>query len=467
MQESTQRNLCRLGFVVLALIPTILTISWSLWCMTPFSQMLTKSVWETHLTRTIGVSVQIDQICVIAPNRYRIRGLQLTHPETGKAIGNLERLELADSGEGGCDAWLVKVNGGHLSLDSLRYLVTQLHERCLCQPQQNYPRVSFVADDINIADGETILLRSIHWESQFDGSREQSILRCTASWKPFPDETNSINNAVINNGVLKTVQPLTLIANRQHSIVEPMTTWRVNSAGYSIPVALLSSLYGQPLAFGPNATVRGDFESKQTRYDWDLLISSIKVSDVKWDQVTAALPFRLLGSGGVTIEQAYIYNGQVHNADAIIELRNGSISRAWLANSQQDLSIRILEEVFTGAITMVPFEAMKARLTMDATGLEIRGEVPDVQGNVINSILADGSGGRVYEPESPKVGWSKVIRWLTNDPFDSTQFNNTSNSNSLSTIQQASHVVPNDGASNVERWLTTVLPSDKAIAQRR
>jgi len=467
MQESTQRSLCRLGFVVFAALPTLLTVAWSIWCMTPFSQMLGQSVWETHLARILGVSVQIDRVDVVAPNRYRFQGLQITHPETGKPIGGFERIELVASRETGKEAWLVRIHRGRMSVESLRYLVTQLHERWLCQPQHNYPRVHFIAESIDVSQGPDLLLESIRWESQFVGRRDQSVLECEVSWKQLPIESKSVDKSVKPIEDLARIEPLTFAATRQHLLAEPMTTWRLKTAGYTIPVSLLACLYGQSLALGTNVMLRGDLESKQTQYDWDLFINAAQISHVTWDQLTSSLPFRLLGNGGISIQQAYVLNGQVQTADATIESRNGSVSRAWLVASQKDLAMRIDPDVLSGSVTMVPFEAMKVRLMMDANGLGMAGAIPDPEGIAIHSIFADGRGGIVYEPEKAKVLWSMIARWLTNDPFDSTAFNQTAEVNPANPIQPASHQTSGSHSKSMARWLTTVLPSDSTTVQRR
>jgi hypothetical protein len=247
-----------------------------------------------------------------------------------------------------------------------------------------------------------------------------------------------------------------------------LTTWRVRTARYAIPEVILGALFKNNFSLGNTATVQGEFEAKQTRFDWDLLIESVQVKNVSWDQITSSLPFRLLGTGEVSIANAYLLNGQIQRADAVINARSGSISRAWLANSQQALSTLIQPDILSGAITMVPFEVICARLQMDSIGLTISGGVPDVNGKYMNSIIADGRGGIVYEPNDSTLTWPSITHWLTHDPFQaSSAFQQPRAGSPDGSIQQASHQEIPHTASALGRWLTNVLPMNASVLQRR
>ena len=468
MQESAQRSLCRLGFVVFAGLPTFLTIAWCLWSLTPISQRMARSAWENQIASILGVSVQIEQVQVIAPNRYRLRGIHLTHPETSQLIVALDQMDLLESKNGGREEWLMVLKKGRLAVEPMRFLVSQIHERWLCQPQQNYPRVHCIADDISIYESNGLVLESLHWESQFAGQRELSTLDCSATWKLPSDKSNDTISPSTAFEEPATRQPLTIVAFRQHTLEEPLTTWRLRTSQYAVPQAIIASLCRQRILIGDRATVQGVFESKQTRFDWDLLMESVQVKNVTWDQMTSSLPFRLLGTGAVSIANAYLLNGQIQSVDAILSARSGSISRTWLDSSQQDLATRIQPDILKGAITMVPFEAISTRLEMDSSGLTISGGIPDVNGKYMNSIVADGRGGIVYEPSDPKVTWPSITRWLLHDPFaTSNAFQQPSEAGADVPVQHASHQTPNRTASNLGRWLTTVLPIDTSASQRR
>lgn len=468
MQESAQRSWCRLGFVVFAGLPTAFTILWCLWSLSPFSQMVARSAWETQIAKVLGVSVQIDYVHVVAPNRYRVRGLRLTHPETKQLIVTLDQTDLVKSIIGGRQEWLMLLKKGRLAVEPLRFLVSQIHERWLCQPQQNYPRFHCIAEDVSVFKNDDLVLESVRWESQFVGHSDLSTLECSASWKRSSEATRNVTDSTKAIAESTTVEPLTIVAIRQHTLEEPLTTWRLRTSEYAVPEAIIASFCRQRITMGSNASVKGIFESQQTRFDWNLFMESVQIENVTWEQVTSSLPFRLLGTGYVSIARAYLLNGQIQSADATINARSGSISRAWLANSQQEFATLIQPDILTGAITMVPFEAMSAKIDMDSSGLTIAGGIPDVNGKYMNSIIADGRGGIVYEPNESKVSWLSITRWLTHDPFASSIANQSSlDSTSDGSVQQASHQSPSRTASGIGRWLTTVLPMDTSDIQKR
>jgi hypothetical protein len=430
--------------------------------------MVARSTWETQIAGVLGVSVQIDQVQTIAPNRYRFRGLRLTHPETKQLIVTLDQTDLVKSTIGGRQEWLMLLKSGRLSVEPLRFLVSQIHERWLCQPQQNYPRFHCIADDVSVFKNEALVLENVHWESQFVGHSDLSTLECSASWKRSTEPTRNVTDSSKTFVESTTVEPLTIVAIRQHTLEEPLTTWRLRTSEYAVPEAIIASLCRQRINIGSNASIKGAFESQQTRFDWNLLMDSVQIENVTWDQVTSSLPFRLLGSGHISIASAYLLNGQIQSADATINARSGSISRTWLANSQPEFGTRIQPDILKGAITMVPFEAMIAKIDMDSSGLVITGGIPDVNGKYMNSLIADGRGGIVYEPSESKVDWPSITRWLTHDPFEaSTATQSPLNSTSNNSVQQASHQSPSSSASGIGRWLTTVLPIDTSGIQRR
>ena len=110
MHESSQRGLCRAAFVLLGVIPLIFVIGLSIAQFIPAYQSRRAAHWSAWLSTRLGVQVQIAAVESLAPERYVLHGLKISHPESRAALGRVRSVAVDRSGTG----WKVKLNGPEL-----------------------------------------------------------------------------------------------------------------------------------------------------------------------------------------------------------------------------------------------------------------------------------------------------------------------------------------------------------------
>ena len=62
MHERTRRNLCRLAFLALGVVPTLCTLAWASYRTSPLYAEAERRMWETRLSAATGFSTQIGRL---------------------------------------------------------------------------------------------------------------------------------------------------------------------------------------------------------------------------------------------------------------------------------------------------------------------------------------------------------------------------------------------------------------------
>ena len=95
LHESSQRGLCRAAFVLLGVGPLLLVIGFSIVQFIPAYQENRAQAWSTWLSGRLGVDVQIAAIESLAPERFVLHGLRLSHPESRASLGRIRSVGIS------------------------------------------------------------------------------------------------------------------------------------------------------------------------------------------------------------------------------------------------------------------------------------------------------------------------------------------------------------------------------------
>ncbi|MEM1304923.1 MAG: hypothetical protein AAGG46_08495, partial [Planctomycetota bacterium] len=90
MHETTQRHVCRVAFLSLCVLPTVLLAGW-----------VGSRSWPGHsdavlaaVGRRLGVRLAAERLSTPRPGTWRAENLALDDPETGQPLATLDRVEV-------------------------------------------------------------------------------------------------------------------------------------------------------------------------------------------------------------------------------------------------------------------------------------------------------------------------------------------------------------------------------------
>src|SRR5262245_28888873 len=129
MHHSTRLLLCRLGFLLFCVAPTVVVSGWIVFRSAQGTAAQTAE-WEGELTSRLGLTVQIEQVDYPHPNLARLRGVRLLDPETCTPLASAAQLEISPTAAG----WNVAAVEPSLEVRHLPRLAAALDSHLLRRP---------------------------------------------------------------------------------------------------------------------------------------------------------------------------------------------------------------------------------------------------------------------------------------------------------------------------------------------
>ena len=85
LHESTRRGLCRMGFVLVCILPVCAIAAASVW----INSDAQRKSYERTLTQMLSLDVSIDRVVLTHLNGIRYEGIRFADPETGAPVGEV------------------------------------------------------------------------------------------------------------------------------------------------------------------------------------------------------------------------------------------------------------------------------------------------------------------------------------------------------------------------------------------
>src|SRR4029450_2230413 len=136
---TTERRilLCRWGFVLFCLLPTLVVGVWALArAESGINPLIAKGEIEQELARRLGLMVEIDRARGTA-SAFRLEGLCFRDPETGEIVAHAAAVDAVHADY----RWQITAFGPAVMLTHARRLLPRLHDRLLCGPDEASPGI--------------------------------------------------------------------------------------------------------------------------------------------------------------------------------------------------------------------------------------------------------------------------------------------------------------------------------------
>jgi hypothetical protein len=389
MHDRTQRLLCRWGFLLFCVAPTLAVAVCISVVRSPAYVAAHRAACERRLSDALGLNVSVGQVRESLQGVTQIEQVVLAEPETGAVIGRIRHLEFGrQDGQ-----WVVLASQPEIEGEHIWRLWELLHERVL------RGRAADALDGLFYA-GE-ITIRQAGGQSATTLTDVRSLLRTTEAGPQATIEFRDV--------ALQMSEPAQLRITRNRQAQPPATRWELNTRSTALPCTLLADYLDILRTVGDRATFQGTIEAMPAAAGWEGEIAG-RFLDVDLDRLTDRRPHKLSGFAEVVLRRARFQAGRLSDAAGDVTCHGGVVTRSLLYQADKSLGLVADARLLTPqANTLVVFRQLKLGFTLDRSGIRIAGQcLPHGSG----VVMTDDGGPLLSSQAREVVQVSALVRTL-------------------------------------------------------
>jgi hypothetical protein len=360
--------LCRLGFVLLAIVPTLGTCGWlisravdRIESVSP-ADALTAAALAADLSRQLGVVVEIDAIQSVDSENsssdapliaYELTGLRLVDPETSRPLASTDTATLTLAGE----ACHVSVALVQTSVDALPQLARVLHDRFLCGPAASLPTATLDIRQLVIAGGDspqTLAGLALILRRTPTGPQAEFTFQPAAAPPDLPQVR------------------LSLARNRD--VAPPATLITLDTSGHVLPFSLIASLVPELQASARGVSFRGSAQFVPAREGVrGTLTGTFRGLDLD-RLVSERFPHQLAGVAELIVDRAVFSDRRLQSLSGRLLADRGGISPSLVAAACEHLELDTpLDPAALASDRLLPYTQLAIGFRLDGQSIELTG----------------------------------------------------------------------------------------------
>jgi hypothetical protein len=358
LHEALRRRLCVLAFLLLCVAPTAAVLAWGVSRHLPW---YVRAEAE-RLAGPLGLEVSLDRVFHPRPGVVVYEGLQLTDPETGRAILHCRQLRAAwskpaDANTTARQTLSLAASGAEIDAAGLDRLVELI--------QRGLRRGPGWADIEVCLNALEVSVRSAPSARMMTGV--EGFLR--------PVHGGSYGEIWFRLAGTETAEPVRIRIGRDRGKKPPCTGLEFYTGGGAMPCSLLALGLPGLDRLGPQSRFRGRIWMNETpegqTCDLTGQFAEIDLERLLGDR----FPHTLGGTAQLTVEQARLQEGRLQQAAGSLTAGPGAVSRSLLDSAIQSLGLaQGVEPPGTG--DLVAYEQLAVAFQLDGAGLRLRGVCP-------------------------------------------------------------------------------------------
>ena len=351
MHERTRRNLCRLAFLALGVLPTVCTLAWASYRVSPIYAVVEKKAWEQRLTTLTGLITRVEQVEHPAGGSILLHHLELIDSDGNDRVAVIRQAEIAYFPEG----VVVRLSQPEVASGKFLRLWDTLHSRVLQGPT---PTTA-----VQISCGELTLEV---------GARAQTftMVRCTV--EPSPANIRASIDFQVAGVEMPT--PARLVIDRNRQISPPMTTWLLQTAT-PLQCGLFAD-YSSALAnLGANAAFQGSVSCQMLRNNTSAQLQGV-FTQVDLGKLTEPLKHRLNGFATVSLQQAVIDRGVLSTLSGSVDCLGGNVSQSFVDALAQHVPLATPEVQLASRNELVRYDRLAFQFAVSDDGFVMSGLAP-------------------------------------------------------------------------------------------
>jgi hypothetical protein len=192
----------------------------------------------------------------------------------------------------------------------------------------------------------------------------------------------------------ETPEPARIRVVRNRQVSPPASGFELHTGGGELPCTVLAMGLDELKPLGPHCRFRGYIWANETPDGWQGEVTGQLVELDLGGLVTDHFPYKLAGSGEVTIQSARFRRGRLEEGSAIVVAGPGMIDRSLLTAAIDRLGLAAGTEPLPAG-ELVPYEQLAFSATLDAQGLRLGGRCTAAEPG---TILSDGRNRLLGEP---------------------------------------------------------------------
>lgn len=392
MHDRTRRLLCRLGFLLFCVAPTLTGGIWISVVRSPAYVAARRIACQRRLSDALGLVVSVDAVCESLQGVTRLEHVVLAEPETGAVIGRVRQVEF-----GRQDGQLVvlasqpEIEGEHIW-----WLWETLHDRLLRARLADAPDALFYAGEVTIRPGGG--------QSATTLTDVRSQLQTTEAG---PRATLEFRDVAVPMS-----EPAQLRITRNRLVQPPATRWELNTRSTALPCTLLADYLHVLRSVGDRATFQGTIEAMPAADGWEGEIAG-RFADVDLDRLTERRPHKLSGSAEIVVRRARFRAGRLVDAAGDLTCHGGVVTRSLLYQADKSLGLVADARLLTPqANTLVVFRELRLGFTLDQSGIRIAGQCPPHGSGI---VMTDDGGPLLSSRTREAVQVTALVRTLAPD----------------------------------------------------
>ena len=354
IHESTQRELCRVIFLVLALIPLVFVACYSFVRITPWYQSYQKELWQRRISDNLGVNVRFSSIEFPSPERFRAHNFVCLHPETGKQILKVDKINAAMDRSG----WTVDLVSPELNGPQIQSAMQVIHDWFLCRPQKSASLLRLSLPEMLVFDGvENTKFQNVEVGLQPTETASSLYLKFSIAGQNFSESS-------------------TLVIKRHHALACPTTHLELISNDISIPCRLLAKRFPTLHELGNDAGFRGTMAWTQNDQNWDANITGVFES-VDLGIVTAPIGSPIRGKANLLIDQALIADDRLLVAKGSLDMSgtNGTAETEWVHRTRDAFRLHAQESLWKLENKTARIDRLAVQFELAPNGLKLEGKI--------------------------------------------------------------------------------------------
>ncbi|MFO0868695.1 MAG: hypothetical protein U0935_07060 [Pirellulales bacterium] len=392
MHETTRRLVCRAGFLLGCVLPTLAVLGWVGYLRSPMYREAERVAWCETLSRQLGVDVVIERVVHPEPRVTWLEGVTLGDPETGRPLASVSRVELGRE-EGG---WVAFLAAADVPCEQLTRLIEVAHPIVWRRAGGAAPVWHLVIGSLQLSGGSaphTLLDVEFHGQSSTAGN---------------PDPQVRIEFRVAGVSMR---QPAQVTITRLRHTDPPTTAWACDTGPQALPASLLAIAWSELGQLGDDCHVSGHWLWREETRGWSGEAQG-RLTQVDLNRVvTDRFPHKLSGIADIVISRLRWEQNRLVDAAGSITSEGGVVSQSLMLAASQENALQwaVPERVTASRQTLWKYRQLGLGFELTAQGVQLTGQCATDNSGV---ILADVEGPLASEGREPWLPPVTLVRWL-------------------------------------------------------
>ena len=364
MTAATRFLLCRLGCVVLCLVPTTLVAAWTCWRSTGRFAVAQRHEWQRELTARLGLVVEIESVSYPSLGLARLENLKLFDPESRELLAAAAEVEIAATSGG----WQIELWQPQVQAAGLPRLWQTLDERILRGPAGSPSDCTLAARELTIVHGPAA----------------QSLVTLSARYAMQPTGPEIACEFRLPDAAMD-APPMRVALSRNRQQTPPQVRWQLDTAGQSLPCELAADVLPEISRLGKSCRFAGALTLVNTLVGWSGEVAG-RLAPLDLDAlVSEQFPHHLSGQATLDLERAALDGSRLTDLRGTLRAQHGALSPSLLAAAHEHLQLAADSRFAADSAAPIPYQQLAIRFHLNDRSLTLAGDADPTQPGVLIS----------------------------------------------------------------------------------